>query len=443
MLEHTINCLMFFSEAAPSLKVMADAVERYIWPNYRFSCCISKGTWVSKHAEMDRDYHFRERDVADEKDIESWTQSAMMRAVDKDYPPWRCCILRAPPGRRSAVFWQIHHSVGDGISLLLAISPMLGIEGGDVVGHIPLPSMLLPKDRRPVPKSGGVCGGGCCPLFMAVVKFCEGCFMVAPTRVRYDSELKFAPPLEQRKPIPRFSGRRVFTRFPQVPMSKIKRIKSQHQCSVNDVLMAALTGALRRYGVDELKDPMLVDGQKAEFKAIVMMALPRPMDTSDLANRILALSCPLPIDEPTPQGRLARTKASFDSLKPKPFIAGAKAAADCVSWGPACIEKKLCTNVVGKHTMLVTNVPFTTKPVTFPMEGGAQLAELQLAFPNLISQVSIITYNEEVCANIVADPALFPEPEKLARLWCAEFDALLAAASEGSNGGDAEPLSAA
>merc|ERR1712039_834352 len=96
-------------------------------------------------------------------------------------------------------------------------------------------------------------------------------------------------PLAQRSPYLKFNGNRIFTRFPNIPMSKVKGIKDQQGCSVNDVLMAALTGALRRYGAEKRHDPLLADDYngKVEFKCLAMIALPRPVDANDLSTALV------------------------------------------------------------------------------------------------------------------------------------------------------------
>merc|ERR1719401_2909529 len=91
--------------------------------------------------------------------------------------------------------------------------------------------------------------------------------------------------------------------------------------------MCGLAGAIRRYSVHELCDPlMLGSGQKSECKCTMLLALPRPVDASDpgvsLCNNILTPILKLPIAEPLPLGRLRRTVASIGDLKSMAFLAG-------------------------------------------------------------------------------------------------------------------------
>jgi len=382
---------------------------------------------------MDRSYHFRELEVESEDAIDEWVQTAMMQPLDKNYPVWRVTVLRAPEPDRSALFWQLHHSIGDGLSLLFAFSPMMGCAGGDPLAKIPLPSALLPPEKRKAAAGarGGGGGGkpaqarGCC---RAPCAFVRGA--LTPALVKHDTELRINPPVAQRSPFLPFNGRRAFTRFPRVKMDTVKSIKDQHSCSVNDVLMAALTGALRRYGAEVCGDPLLKSkSARIDFKSMVMLALPRPVDMGDLAgsltNKMLFVSCPLPIDEPTALGRLQRTIAAFANMKSSAYIAGVAGLTDFVKGvAPTSVLQKTASETFSKHSLLVTNVPSTTVPITFPKEGGEQVSETHMVFPNVIPQVSIITYNGFVNANIVADPELFPTAEVLGEMFQQEFEAL-------------------
>jgi len=292
-----------------------------------------------------------------------------------------------------------------------------------------LPNALLPPERRKAAASGGGGGsgqaGGCCHTPCAFMKGA-----LTPALVKHDTELRINAPIAQRSPFVHFNGRRTFTRFAPVKMDVIKSIKDQNECSVNDVLMAALTGALRRYGSEVCGDPLLKStSARIDFKSMVMLALPRPVDMNNLAgcltNKMLFVSCPLPIDEPTALGRLQRTITAFANMKSSAYIAGVAGLTEFVKGvAPTSVLRKTASETFSKHSLLVTNVPTTTVPVTFPKENGEQISETHMVFPNIIPQISIITYNGFVNANLVADPELFPRAEALGEMFQQEFEVL-------------------
>jgi len=381
---------------------------------------------VARHERMDRAYHFTERELANEAGVDAYVQTAMMEGLDRSYPPWRMVVLRVRQGR-SGFWFRAHHTMGDGLSMLFAVCPMLGCkDGADPLSKIPLPGPLLPpsarKQQAPPPPAAKPksCCGSC-----GVGSFLRG--VAAPLVAKHDAELSINPPLDQRTPFLRFNRQRACFRFPAVSMSTVSAARKRHDCSVNDILLAALTGTLRRYGAEVHNDERLrAEDKRLEFKTMLMMALPRKLNEQDMCssmcNNILFASCPLPIDTADMDERVRRTVEACVDLKSKAYMTGLIGFTNFVKGvAPLSVLRKAASETFSKHTLLVTNVPSTTVPVTFPKEGGAEVDEIQMVFPNVITQVSIITYNGKVCANIVADPALFPRMDDLGAIWESEL----------------------
>lgn len=252
-----------------------------------------------------------------------------------------------------------------------------------------------------------------------------------PLTIKHDDELSINAALEDRDPILPFNGNRVYARFPVVPMSTIKALRSKYDCSVNDVLMAALTGAMRRYAMEIHGNELLQEGGEVECKSQIMMALPREIDESDptsaLCNKILFASTRLPIHEDTPEKRMAGTIQSFTDLKSKAFMSGAIGIQNFLaSIAPQSVMNKAASEVWSKHTMMVTNVPSPSVPMRFPAQGGEVVKGVSLVICNVEPQVSICTYNQNVYASIVADPALYPDTAAMGKMWLDEFKALAA-----------------
>eukprot|EP00929_Paragymnodinium_shiwhaense_P065669 TRINITY_DN32901_c0_g2_i1.p1 TRINITY_DN32901_c0_g2~~TRINITY_DN32901_c0_g2_i1.p1 ORF type:complete len:525 (+),score=58.43 TRINITY_DN32901_c0_g2_i1:180-1754(+) len=438
MIPPIVNGLMYYSQA-PSRDVFIKAFEAHCWPNYRFNSHAEAGRWVRRHEKMDCDYHFIEESMADEAAIDAYIQKAMMEPLDiENYPPWRLIILRSRPPSRSAIFFRLHHCISDGMGLLFGFSPIMGCKDGrDPLLTIPMPGTMLPPAQQAMKaeqdkakgKKKTQEGGACrklCSYCCAPCVFCKGC-CVALTAT-HDSELAINPALDKRTPYILFNGQRVFKAFPPISMDIVKEITHKTGTSVNDVLMAALTGAMRRYGAEVAGDPKLQDGvkEKLSFNTMFMIALPRPIKDGDmmtaLTNKALFASCPLPIDEATAGGRLKRTTDAFSNLKSTPYVAGLNCLTSALqTMMPKTALRKAVSETFSKHSLLCTDVPGPTVPVVFPKDGGETLGEVHMVFPNIISQVSLISYGGFVYGNIVSDPGLIAEPAKLGQFWAEEF----------------------
>lgn len=216
-------------------------------------------------------------------------------------------------------------------------------------------------------------------------------------------------------------------------MSAVSAVRKQHGCSMNDAVMAAVTGALRRYAIEEKDDEVLkAGGAPVECKSLVMLALPRPIDeddmTSALCNNILFASLKIPIDEPSAKKRMERTVHGCNDLKSKSYMSGLVGFTKFITKvAPQSLLNKSTGEAWSKHTLLVTNVPATSVPATWPAEGGSRIESMSVCIANVMTQVSMISYNGYVYASIVADPALVGDANKLGQFWLEEFDILAAA----------------
>jgi len=120
-----------------------------------------------------------------------------------------------------------------------------------------------------------------------------------------------------------------------------------------------------------------------------------------------------------------KTVEGLNGLKNAAYMCGVRLFTDLVaSIAPRSVLNKATGETWSKHTILVTNVPCTSVPLTFPAEDGQTLQGLSLVIANVMSQVSVISYNGSLYATFVADPDLIREAKKLGELWISEIKEL-------------------
>jgi hypothetical protein len=312
---------------------------------------------------------------------------------------------------------------------------MLGCEeDNNVIAKVPLPALLLPAGVRKIKAKEKAAAAGKAPeapeqkTGNPVGLFFRG--MATPVVVNHDSELTINAPLAERTPFLKYNGRRTYTRLRQIPMQLVKAVCKRFGCTVNDALLAAWTGAIRRYGAEVRADARLKkEGEELEFKTMIKLGLPRKVDETDmnsaLCNNMLFATCPLPIDQSSAEMRLEKTVRSLSNLKSRSYMSGLIGFTKFItSVAPVGVMRKAASETFSKHSMLISTMPFSTVPVTLPKKGGEEVQEVQMVFPNCIPQLSIITYNGHVDANFVADPELYPNPAILGDFWMREFEAL-------------------
>lgn len=203
-------------------------------------------------------------------------------------------------------------------------------------------------------------------------------------------------------------------------LSEVKGLAAAFDCSVNDVLVACVTGALRTY-LDDHGDA--VEGK--EVRALVPVNLRPPGPISELGNRFGLVFLALPIGIDDPLARLQEVHRRMQALKQsqQPQVALGILAAMGVA--PGILRERLLDVLAANASMVVTNVRGPDQPrwlagrrITrqvfwVPQSGGIGLG------------VSILSYAGKVSFAIVADARRIPDPSAITQRIAAEFEALV------------------
>jgi diacylglycerol O-acyltransferase / wax synthase len=211
-----------------------------------------------------------------------------------------------------------------------------------------------------------------------------------------------------------------------IPLEAVKAIGRAMESTINDVLLAALTGALRRYLEER-------GGAVEDVRAFIPVNL-RPLDAPiprELGNRFGLVFLDLPVKEVDPRRRLRALKQRMDALKRSPEAALTFGMLGMVGLAPAVVERAAVEMLAAKGTLIVTNVPGPRHPVYL---AGTKLAGLMFWVPQsgkVGLGVSIFSYAGQVTVGISVDAGLVPDPHRLVSAFQAELEALAATATEG------------
>jgi diacylglycerol O-acyltransferase / wax synthase len=193
--------------------------------------------------------------------------------------------------------------------------------------------------------------------------------------------------------------------------------------TVNDVLLSAVAGALRRFLAAR---GVAVDG--LVLRALVPVARrAEPPGRVVLGNEVSAVRAPLPVGIADPLERLAAVRSSMSRVKASGQARGAEtliAAGELLpvpllAWAAGLPLATRLFNVV------VTNVPGPASPLRLL---GREMREAHPVAPLPHAQalaVAILSYNGTLGVGLLADPAALPELDALAG-WLEEEIAALA-----------------
>ncbi len=217
------------------------------------------------------------------------------------------------------------------------------------------------------------------------------------------------------------SGRKRVAWCEPIPLVEVKAIGKALNCSVNDVLLSCVAGAIAGYLRSHGDDP---SGQ--EIRAMVPINL-RPMeDAWKLGNRFGLIPLVLPIGVDNPIERVYAVRSRMGALKGslQPLLTFGLLSVAGLLIKPA--QDAMLSLFGRKTTAVMTNVPGPGTKLKFC---GATLEQTMFWVPQTGSVglgVSILSYGGGVQFGVIADDALCPDPQQIIDAFEPEFAQLLA-----------------
>jgi WS/DGAT/MGAT family acyltransferase len=364
-----------------------------------------------------------------------------LQPLDHEHPLW-CFELVEDHEGGSALIARIHHCIADGIALISVMMSM--VDGGNVP----------PKRPRKAPRTGldGAEDWVADTLIRPLGDLTARALEVAGGSAARSFSLMAAPQqglsdtLDQAMDLARMGGqlasdlaalalmpddsptrlkgqpgnaKRVAWCDP-LPLADVKAIGKALNCSINDVLLSCVAGAIGAY----LRD-MGDDTSGQEIRAMVPINL-RPMeDAWKLGNRFGLVPLVLPIGLDNPIERVFAVRARMNALKGslQPLLTFGLLSVAGLMIKPA--QDALLNLFSKKTTAVMTNVP---GPVGKLKLCGATLEQNMFWVPQTGSVglgVSILSYGGGVQFGVIADTGLCPDPQRIVDAFAPEFERLL------------------
>jgi WS/DGAT/MGAT family acyltransferase len=210
-----------------------------------------------------------------------------------------------------------------------------------------------------------------------------------------------------------------------LPLLDIKSAGKRLDGTVNDVLLAAVTGAIRRYL--QANGESLVD---AQIRALVPISLRPSGAAEELGNRIGIVALPMPVDVAGPLNRFHELKRRMDEFKGTLEAPVVYAAMNTFGRSPSTVIKPFVDHLCKRATLVVTNVKGPQEPLYL---AGAPLEEFMFWIPRyggIGLGIGLLSYNGQVRVGVISDRDVVPDPEAVIDTFHQEFDALLAQALE-------------
>jgi len=214
-------------------------------------------------------------------------------------------------------------------------------------------------------------------------------------------------------------------RFASVPfaLAEVKEIKGSLGGTVNDVVLAVSTGALRRL-LDERGEEL-----EHPLRAMVPVNL-RGEDHDHLGNQVTSLFVDLPIGEADVLDRYERTRAAATQLKSGTAALGGSTIVLVAGAAPPLLHESIAKALFAARlfNITITNVPGPQIPLYGLGTRLQRILPLVPLFADHAVGMAIVSYDGELVFGINADRAATPDLDVLETALRDEFAALLSLA---------------
>jgi diacylglycerol O-acyltransferase / wax synthase len=366
----------------------------------------------------------------DHSTLQAMVSDLMSMQLDFSKPLWHFHVIEGYDGR-SVLLVRLHHAIADGIALVQVLLSMADTDR-DASPAGEAPPQRKPKGWNPLTpvvrptraalKLTQKTVGAAVRTGVTVVRDPEHLVNLARTgsdvALTTGRVLLMAP-----DPQTIYRGKLVVRKqaawSDPMPLDDIKLIGRAVGGTVNDVLMSAAAGAMRRY--------MLSRGEPVadlNFRAVIPFNLRKPSRRIELGNKFGLVFLSLPIGIADPVDRLRELKQRMDALKDTSEPIVTFGILGLIGMLPNRLEEMVVEIFGKKGTLVMTNVPGPRQQLYL---AGAAIAEMMFWVPQsgrLGLGISILSYNNQVMIGVASDSSLVPDPETIVACFREELEAL-------------------
>ena len=397
-------------------------------------------------------------------DVQRYLAVERGRAFDRDHPLWSAVVVGpvivadGSPG--SVVITRFHHAIADGVRLTQV---MLGMLDPASVGEVPMVSRngtsggafvsvdslragaaetlrVASTSTRAVASAlaravtnplgtltslGGVATSGL-KAFRHPDRFVDAFEVLGIDDHRSVNDMTSVSKL-----LTSSTERTVWTGKPGLakavawsdpfPLEGVKRVARSHGATVNDVLVAALAGAVKKY----------LAGRGDDIDEVVWMVPVnlKPFDEElpeDLGNYFALVMLDMPLNGATPAERIAELRSRMLRIKNSDEPVLTFGLQRAISMSPSALATAVTNFFANKAVGVLTNVPGPRSELSFAGVPVRQVIGFAPCSGDQPVTATIFTYNGSVTVGFASDAGLVPDPQTLVALVVDEVEQMVA-----------------
>jgi WS/DGAT/MGAT family acyltransferase len=374
-------------------------------------------------------YHVRQVGLpqpGDERQLKRLVGLLMSQKLDPGKPLWEIWVIEGLEGGRFALLARSHHCMVDGIAGVGVLRALLRPRPDD---------SFRPAPRwrpRPAPSPARLASDAFArrarePLVLAGAARRALANPSRALRGAWDATLglgeslgalRSASPTPLNPPHIGPHRRIDWLRF---DLEAAKEVKRRLGGTLNDVVLATVSGAMRRY-----LRAHRVALKELDFRAMCPVNV-RPAESRDaLGNRVVMLVAQLPLAERDPRRRLQRVIATTRALKASRVPQGSELVEEIADWTATSLLTETIRLATRRRAfnMIVTNVP--GPPVPLYLLGAPVLATYPILplYENQAMGVALLSYADGLYWGVTADWDRVPDVHDIAQDLATSFEEL-------------------
>jgi WS/DGAT/MGAT family acyltransferase len=400
-----INSILLFEGPVDMERLVSTIALRL--PNYpRFTQKVQhrlgRPHWVEDE-EFDIQQHIKlermERDVSRAELQAHMTRIAHL-PLETARPMWHMTVLDRVNGGHAIVF-RVHHCITDGLGLV------------HVLNHLTDDNGLHGRTPSPVghPHRASVAHNAVCWTLARGISWLKIAYHVARLSVLWpDARTQFKAPMH---------GEKQLVWLPPLEMERVRAMSKRMGVTLNDVWVAAVSGALRQY-LDERGQT--VDGRA--LRAAVTFNLREKANAFQLGNEFGLVAVDLPTNVDDACLRLRQSSARMTAIKRSHQPRATMAFLSIAGCLPTALQHFALNLFTSKGSVVLTNIE---GPGSRRYLAGSRMTDLICWVPQagkLGVGLAFISYAGQIQLALFVDTDLVPDPDRLMELTYAAFEEL-------------------
>jgi diacylglycerol O-acyltransferase len=364
--------------------------------------------WVDD-PHLNLEYHVRQTALpppGSEDQLRTLAARFFSQQLDRSKPLWELWLIEGLKRDRFAIMGKSHHALVDGVSgvdittVLYDLSPEPDDTPGDASEWLPSPE----------PSGAKLLGEALLQRATSPREILRGLRATLRGPRRVASELasgasatgsllragRSAPPSPFNVKI---GPHRRFA-WVRADLAELKRIKNELGGTVNDVVLAVVTGALGRY-----LRARGIETRDLELRAMVPVSVRTDEEHGALGNKVATMMAPLPVWCEDPTERLRLVTAAMGDLKDSGQAVGAQLLTQLTDFAPPTIAAQAARLQSRQRffNLVITNIPGPQVPLYLLGREMETLVPMVPLAENQAVCVGIMSYNGQINFGLIGD----------------------------------------